>query len=114
MARVVAYFIDMRSDQFRKSVVLLQVHRERGSGIPTDLGQGLDILFAIDGNADNIGSGFLEQVYLMQRSGNVLGAGRRHALHRNGVAGANGGGAYFYRSGGIALDFVHGYSLPGE
>ena len=61
MAGVVADLVDVRSDELGQAVVLLQIDRQVGLGLLADFGQGLGVLRAIDGDADDIGPGIVQQ-----------------------------------------------------
>ena len=69
---VVAQLVDVRRDELRQAVVLLQVDREQGVRARSDLGQRLDVGLAVDRDAHQVGAGGLEQLHLPHRRRDVL------------------------------------------
>ena len=61
MAGVVADLVDMRRDQLGQAVVLLQIDRQVRRRLPANLGQGLGVLLAIDGDPHDVGPGVVQQ-----------------------------------------------------
>ena len=75
-----------RSDALRQPVVLLKVDDEIGvRPRSAHLGEGGDVLRGIDGDADDVGTGSLEQLHLTDRGGDVLRPGGGHRLDSDGV-----------------------------
>ena len=61
VARVVADLVDVRRDQLRQPVVLLQIDRQVRLGLLADFGQGLGVLLAVDGDPHDVGARLVQQ-----------------------------------------------------
>ena len=104
VAGVVAELVDVGRDAAGETVIFLQVDDQVGRGLAADFGQGVGVASAVDGDADHVGPGGDEVVHLGDRGVNVLRVRGRHALHGDGLAGANRGGTDADGAGGIAWD----------
>jgi hypothetical protein len=113
VARVVADLIDVRGDQLGQAVVFLQIDRQVRLRLLANFGQGLGVLLAIDSNADDIGSGLVQQVHEPDGGVDILRVRGRHALHGDRMAAANGGGADSDGASGIAGELHVGNSGAG-
>ena len=76
-----------------QAVVLLQVDHEVGRRLAADLGQRLHVLGVVHGHADEVAAGLADGLRLLDGGVDVLGARGAHALHGDGVGGAEGHGA---------------------
>jgi hypothetical protein len=86
MTRVVPELLDVGRDPLSEPVVFLEVDgkirvRPRGA----DLRERCDVPRVVDGDADHVGAGGLEQLHLPDRRRHVLRARRGHRLHRDRV-----------------------------
>jgi hypothetical protein len=90
VAGVVAQLLHVRRDLLREAVVLLQIDGEvrvRTGG--ADLRERDDVLRVVDGDADHVRAGGLEQFHLADRGGDVLRARGRHRLHGDRIGAAD-------------------------
>ena len=108
MPRVVADLVDVRRDEFRQAVVLLQVDRQIGRRLPANLGQRLGVLLAVDGNPHDVGPGRVQVVDLRDGGVDVWRVRRRHALHGDRMAGADGDRTDAHATRGIAARMFKG------
>ena len=82
MTGVVTQLLDVRRDLLGQPVVLLKVDDEiRVRARLADLGERGDVLRIVDGDADDVGAGRLEQLDLADGGGDVLRARGGHRLH---------------------------------
>ena len=109
VARVVAELRDVRGDQRREPVVLLQVHDQRHAAALLDLGQRLGVGLAVDRDTHERRARLRQALGLRGGGGDVLGVGRAHALHGDGRAAADLNGAGVHGAGGVpGLCLAHG------
>jgi hypothetical protein len=119
MSRVVADLVDVRSNDFREAVVLLQVDRQISSDLTANFHQSFSILAAVDRNPHHVRS-CVHKVPNLTHSGiNVLSPRGGHALHGDGVPAADGNTSNRYASSRIADDFrthccAHGFDIHGK
>ncbi len=104
---VVADLVNMGRDDFGQTIVFLQIHRQIGRDLGTNLGQSRRVLLAVDGDSDNIGSRVLHQVHQRDRGIDIGRLGRRHRLDGDRVGLADGNGADLYGSRRVSLNMYH-------
>ena len=110
MAGVVAELVHVRGHGRGEPVALLEVDHEVGLRLPAQLGEGLDVLRAVDGDTHQRSAGAPDRLGLLDRRVDVLGARRAHALDGDGVSGAQGHAADAHGAGGIPLDHLEARS----
>ncbi len=107
---VVANFVDMRSDDFCQSIVLLQIDGKIGGRLLANVGQRGGVFLAVDGNSHDIGPGVLHQVNQRDRGFYVRRLRGGHQLDRDRMVVANGNRADADRPRFLALNINHSLS----
>src|SRR5690606_15629613 len=111
VAGVVPDLVDVRRHDLREAVVLLEVHREVGVDrlhYPrAHLGEGVDVLLGVAGDANEIRAGGVDQGHLPRRRLDVLGLRGGHALHGDRGAAAHLDRANAHRPRGLPTDRRH-------
>ena len=112
VAGVISNFIYMGGYQWSQSVVLLDVYRKYRLGSLPKSFQGLNILFAVYGNADDVGPGLLKNLDLPSRGIDIHSPGSGHALYGYRRIAPNSQGADTDFSGFARLDWgIHSWIL---
>jgi len=86
---IVANFIHVGRHAFRQAVVLLEIDRQVGRTLPTDLRQGRGVCRAIGRDADDICPGLGQRLNLGDGRVDVLSMRRGHALDGDGLLSAD-------------------------
>ena len=95
--RIVANLVHQRRNDGCQLIIFLQVHRPHTIGkLLPQSSEGFHILLTVHSNANDIGLSRFQNLYLPGRGFQVLGLGRRHALHSNGSRTTNFNFSYMY------------------